>query len=197
MQVREVMTKSPVCCPPDMPLRDVARLMLDFDCGEVSVVDRERRPIGVLTDRGIACRAVAGDQDVVDLSAEDCMTSRVVTVTPDTAIEDCCRTMESHKIRRVPVVDEGGSCCGIVSQADVALRLADGHPAHLIRVLSRPAAVPAQPAAVMEVDPVCGARVDPQTAAATTTFERATYFFCSTACRQTFLDSPDDYVAPA
>lgn len=118
MQVREVMTKSPVCCPPDLSLKDVARLMVDFDCGEIPVVDVDaKRPVGVITDRDIACRIVAQGRDPLGLAAKDCMSAPVVTVTPDTPVEECCRTMEEHQIRRIPVIDEGGSCCGIVSQA--------------------------------------------------------------------------------
>ena len=195
MQVREVMTRSPICCPPDMPLRQVARLMVDFDCGEIPVVDPSaQRPIGVVTDRDIACRVVAQGRDPGSLAAKDCMTSPVVTVTPDTSIEECCRRMEERQIRRVPVIDEGGSCCGIVSQADIALRMANGKSAEVVREISRPAPAPAQPAAAMASDPVCGMRVAPPTAAASQAFEGDTYYFCSTDCRNRFAERPDDYV---
>src|SRR6476620_10769407 len=99
MHVRDVMTKSPVCCAPETSLREVARLMAEFDCGEIPVVDgRAKRPIGVITDRDITVRAVAVGKNPAELSARDCMTSPVVTVTPDMSIEECCRTMETHKV---------------------------------------------------------------------------------------------------
>ena len=43
-----------------------------------------------------------------------------VTVTPDIGLEECCRLMEQNQIRRLPVVDQTGRCCGVISQADVA-----------------------------------------------------------------------------
>jgi CBS-domain-containing membrane protein len=180
-----------------MPLREVARLMRDFDCGEIPVVDSgAKRPIGVVTDRDIACRAVAQGRNPMELSARDCMTAPVVTVTPDTSIEDCCRTMEERQIRRVPVVDEGGSCCGIVSQADLALRMANGHSADVVREVSRPSHASAQPSAGMATDPVCGMRISTSGAAATELFGGEKYYFCSEDCRKQFCQRPEAYAAP-
>ena len=49
------------------------------------------------------------------------MTEPVVVVNEDTTLEDVMAVMEENQIRRVPVVDATGCCCGIISQADVAL----------------------------------------------------------------------------
>jgi len=195
MQVREVMVKSPVCCLPETSLREVARLMADHDCGEIPVIEgREKRLIGVVTDRDITIRTLAQGRNPLDLAARDCMTTPVVSVTPETSLDDCCRTMEAHRIRRVPVVDEGGGCCGIVSQADIALK-APSRTAEVVGEVSQHTRTPAQSASAMVTDPVCGMRVDPKRAAARADFEGATYYFCSDACRERFEMSPDDYVA--
>src|SRR5581483_10552042 len=143
MQVREIMSRALVCCWPETPLRDVAQLMVDFDCGEIPVVDHDaRRPLGVVTDRDITCRAVAQGRNPLELSASDCMTSPAVTVTPDMAVEDVCRMMETHKIRRVPVIDQGGSCCGMVAQADLARRVGDQQVGRVVEVVSQETQTP-------------------------------------------------------
>jgi CBS domain-containing protein/YHS domain-containing protein len=197
MQVREVMTKSPVCCMPETSLREVARLMVEFNCGEIPVINgRARQLVGVITDRDITVRTLAEGRNPLDLAARDCMTTPVVTVTPETSVEECCQAMEAHKIRRIPVVDEGGGCCGIVAQADVALKV-PAKTAEVVREVSRHDAPPAQPAPAMATDPVCGMRVDPNRAAAHASYEGVTYYFCSDACRQQFVASPGDYAAPA
>ena len=84
MQVKEVMTANPACCTADTPLPEVARLMVEHDCGEIPVVQNETKkiPVGVVTDRDIVCRTVAKDRNPLDLTAADCMTRPVVTVTP-------------------------------------------------------------------------------------------------------------------
>lgn len=180
-----------------MPLKDVARLMVDFDCGEIPVVeDQAFRPIGVITDRDITIRTVAEGQNPLELTARDCMTVPVVTVTPDTLIEACCRVMEAHRIRRVPVVDEGGSCCGIVSQADLARKVSGGQTAEVVQRVSEETKTPAQPLPSMAADPVCGMRVDPAKAERAD-YKGVSYFFCSAACRRRFITEPESYAVPA
>jgi len=137
MQVREIMTADPACCAPDTALKDAARLMADQDCGELPVVDDRGRPVGVVTDRDIACRGVAQGKGA-EAPVREVMSSPVVTVTPETSLEDCCRTLEENQIRRVPVVDRSGACCGMVSQADIARHAPERETAQVVRDVSRP-----------------------------------------------------------
>ena len=137
MQVREMMTENPTCCSPDSSIQDAARLMVKNDCGEIPVVGDRGQPAGVITDRDIACRAVAEGRSSETLVAE-IMSSPAITVTPVTSIEDCCKTMEDNQIRRVLVVDDSGSCCGIVSQADIARNAPKEKTAELVRDVSEP-----------------------------------------------------------
>ena len=139
MNVREIMTKDPACCTPDTNLQEVAQLMVDHDCGCVPVVDSQesRMPLGMITDRDITCRVVAKGQNPLDLTAGDAMTSTVVSVTPDTSIEECCNVMEQSQIRRVAVVDENGSCCGIIAQADIATNAPAYETAEVVQEVSK------------------------------------------------------------
>lgn len=142
MQVREIMTANPACCTSGTTLQDVAQMMTDHDCGEIPVVENtdNNLPIGVITDRDIVCRTVAWGLNPLDLRAGDCMTTPCVTVTPETSVEECCRILEDNKIRRVPVVDAGGCCCGIVSLADIALHAKKNTTAEVIKEVSEPTA---------------------------------------------------------
>src|SRR6188768_3808772 len=121
MTVATVMTSCPACCTPSSSLTDVARLMVDNDCGEIPVVEdmQSRKLAGVITDRDIATRIVAAGRNSAEASAMDCMSSPAVSVTSDTSLQECCELMETHQIRRVPVVDSDGGVVGIVSLADV------------------------------------------------------------------------------
>jgi CBS domain-containing protein len=121
MQVKDIMTSDPACCTPESSLTEVAKMMVDYDCGEIPVVENqeERVPIGVITDRDIVTRTIGAGIDPMDLTAADCMSMPVVTVTPETSFEECRRVLEEKQIRRVPVVDKTGACCGIVALADI------------------------------------------------------------------------------
>jgi len=140
MQVREVMTPDPACCTADTPLPTVARMMIESDCGEIPVVDNKssKVPVGVVTDRDIVCRTIANGLNPLELTAADCMTKPVVTVTPDMSLEECTQIMEEKRIRRIPVVDERGSCCGIVALADIALQTGKRVAGEVIREVSEP-----------------------------------------------------------
>lgn len=141
MKVNEVMTANPGCCTPDSQLTEVAKMMVANDCGLIPVVENQtsKIPVGVITDRDIVCRTVAKDRNPLDLTAADCMTQPVVTVTPTTSVEDCCQTMEEKRIRRVPVVDESGACVGIVALADIALQAKTSVAGAVVKEVSEPA----------------------------------------------------------
>lgn len=141
MNVKDIMTKDPACCTAETGLQEVAQIMVDHDCGCVPVVDSEESkiPVGMITDRDITTRVVAEGKNPLDLTAADAMTATVVSVTPETSIEECCSVMESSQIRRVAVVDANGSCCGIVAQADIATNAPAFETAEVVQEVSKSA----------------------------------------------------------
>ena len=139
MQVREIMTSNPVCCTESTMLIDVARAMVDNDCGEIPVVKaNDGELMGVVTDRDIVCRLVAMGRNPLEMRAASCMSSPVVSVRETTPLEECARVMEQNQIRRVPVVNGGGRCCGIVAQADIAKHAPRRMTAELVKDVSQP-----------------------------------------------------------
>jgi CBS domain-containing protein len=140
MTVDSIMTRNPACCTPDTAVRDVARMMRDHDCGEIPLVQNpdEAVLLGVVTDRDIVCRLVASGQNPLELTAQACMSQPVITVKTGATIDECCRLMEAHQIRRIPVVDLNGVICGIVSQADVARNSSRGRTAEVVKEISEP-----------------------------------------------------------
>ena len=67
---RDVMTTAPSCCTATATLDQVAKLMVQNDCGEIPVVDRGERLVGVITDRDIVCRVVADGKNPMAHTAE-------------------------------------------------------------------------------------------------------------------------------
>ena len=100
---------------------------------EYGTVDR----VSVVTDRDIVCRVVAEGKNPLAYPAEICMSQPVVTVPADAPLERVVAVMEEHRIRRVPVVDDGGRCVGIIAQADVAATGQEEEIAGLVREVSR------------------------------------------------------------
>jgi len=116
-------------------------MFVDHDCGAIPVVDNvdTRRPIGIVTDRDIACRAVAKGLNALELTARDCMSSPSVTVSEAESLDAGLTAMEESRVRRLVVVDEAGRCCGIVSQADIALHAPKRKTAEVVKEISEPA----------------------------------------------------------
>ncbi|HLY39111.1 MAG TPA: CBS domain-containing protein [Candidatus Binatia bacterium] len=119
MNIKDIMTNEPACAARDDDLRRIAVMMVEHDCGEIPICDDAHKPIGVVTDRDITCRLVAKGKNPLEMKAADCMSSPVVTVSPDMAVEDASRLMEQYQLRRLPVVDGDGRLCGMVAQADI------------------------------------------------------------------------------
>ena len=139
-RVRNIMTMNPACCTVDTRLADVAALMVVHDCGEIPVVNdhSEKKLVGVITDRDICCRAVARGLNPNAMKAKDVMTTPAFTAKVDMTVEECCRLMEFKKIRRIPVVDDRGNCCGMVSLADIALLEKEEMAGSVLKTISVP-----------------------------------------------------------
>ncbi|MBC7537400.1 MAG: CBS domain-containing protein [Bacteriovorax sp.] len=139
-QVKDFMTVDPVCCLPTTNLKVVAKLMLQYDCGEIPVVYSIEQPkiVGVITDRDIVCRTIAHGLNPLEMTAEEAMTIPAVVVKTDMSIDDCCTIMKEEQIRRVPVVDEEENCCGMVTLADIARKSEVFVTAAMIKDISQP-----------------------------------------------------------
>lgn len=143
MRVRDAMTKSPATCTPMMTIAEAARQMMNADCGALPVVgEHGDMPIGMITDRDIAIRAVAAGRGPETLVGE-CMTTSAHTVTEDTRLDDCIELLEERQIRRAIVVDDAGRCIGVIAQADIASHASKRKSGELLRQVSQPSDAPA------------------------------------------------------
>jgi CBS domain-containing protein len=126
MRARDIMTKNPEVCRREHTARDAARVMRDHDCGVVPIVDDGGRVVGIVTDRDLAIRAIASGKDG-NTKLSDLMTPRAVCCQQDDDLRDVEQKMAELQVRRIPIVDAGGRCLGIISQADIArVATADG-----------------------------------------------------------------------
>lgn len=119
MQVRDVMTPDPRTVQPGDTLQAAARAMDELNVGVLPVVEGGRL-VGLLTDRDIVIRSTSAGQDPRTATVADAMTAEVRSLPEDAQVLDAVRTMEEGQLRRVPVVDAGGTLVGIVSLGDLA-----------------------------------------------------------------------------
>jgi CBS domain-containing protein len=119
--VRDLMTPNPQCCTPQDSIPEVARMMVECDCGIIPVVENRQngRLVGVVTDRDIVCRVIARDLDPSGATVNQAMTEDVQSLGTDASLDDCVRLMSEFQVRRIPIV-ENDRIVGMVAQADLA-----------------------------------------------------------------------------
>jgi CBS domain-containing protein len=120
----EVMTKDPVCCLPNDSVAKAAELMKSENIGSIPVIENKQsqKLVGIVTDRDLALKIVAGGLDTQSTTVETVMTHKVVTCRADDDLQKALDAMAEHQLRRIPVVDNDKKIVGIIAQADVATR---------------------------------------------------------------------------
>jgi CBS domain-containing protein len=121
MKVKDIMTPNAKAIWLTESLADAAQIMWENDCGVVPIIKDGRKVIGMITDRDICMAVAMRDKNPSSVSVEEVMCGQVYSVNAEDEIEQVLETMQEHKIRRLPVVNDEGELEGIVSMNDVVL----------------------------------------------------------------------------
>ena len=106
---------------PDTALRDVLKVMSDHDIGVVVVVEKDEMK-GIFSERDFT-RAFASSESLsLDTPVTKLMTHEVISVTPDTSIDECMILMTDYRIRHLPVVEKN-KLVGMISIGDLVKEL--------------------------------------------------------------------------
>lgn len=119
-KVKEIMSSNIEFCTPLDNVYEVAVKMKDLNVGAIPIVDDEKL-IGMITDRDLVIRGIAekrpGSNQVTNVMSE-----QLITVNPNTSVNEAARLMAEHQIRRLPVMEDD-KLVGIVSLGDLSLNL--------------------------------------------------------------------------
>jgi CBS domain-containing protein len=139
MNAGDIMMKDVVSVGPDAPVREVAVLMLQKRISGVPVVDGERRVLGILSEGDLIRRPeietdhaptgwlgffLSNEERARDFvkshgrKAREVMTQPAICVAPDAQLAQVVQLMERHRVKRLPVV-ENGRLAGILTRADL------------------------------------------------------------------------------
>lgn len=114
-----IIEKKEIVTPGDS-VSSAIELMIENDIGSVVVEDESKKKVvGIFTERDILRRFMTNRDRFINLSISEVMTSPVVTVTETTPLADAVRLMKKHDVARLPVVNEVGSCVGILFWKDI------------------------------------------------------------------------------
>jgi CBS domain-containing protein len=97
------------------------------------------RLVGIVTDRDLVTKIVAGGRAVDTATVRDAMTSNPASCREEDDVKQAVSLMAERQVRRMPVVDRDGRLAGIIAQADVATRMhRDADTGHLVEAISEP-----------------------------------------------------------
>ena len=126
MTVAKIMSRTPVMVEPQVPLREIYRLMAEHGIRHIPVVSSDGL-VGIISDRDVreALPSPTGPAEATEFAAAmdrilvwEVMAEEVVTVTSRTPLPQAARLLAGRKIGCLPVL-EAGRLVGIVTETDM------------------------------------------------------------------------------
>ncbi len=145
MLAQEVMTKDVITVGPDTTVGEIAALLVRHRISAVPVVAAENRVIGIVSQTDLAHRSetdtekrrkwwleIFADADAKareyvkshGRKAKDIMTRFVISVSPRASMAEVADLLDTHRIRQVPVMEDG-KLLGMISRTDLVRKLAE------------------------------------------------------------------------
>lgn len=125
MSVKAIMSRSPDYVELQENARDAAIRMRQRAVGSLIVISDTYAPIGIITDRDLMERVLAAGKNPETTRIVDIMTPSPATISESGTIGRALELMREHSVRRLPVEDELGRVCGIVSLDDILATYAE------------------------------------------------------------------------
>lgn len=104
---------------PDTSLQQAAKQLARYGFGVLVASEDGSVVSGILSERDIVRKVAEAGAKGLDVKTRSIMTRKVYTCTPDDTLDDLMRLMTEHHFRHVPVVNEEGNVCGMISMSDL------------------------------------------------------------------------------
>ena len=134
MQVQDILNRTkrtPVTIAPEKSIQDAMSLIDAQKIGSLVVVDDNAAPTGIITERDIFRLALQYNGDMLSMKIGDCMSTNLIVGVPGDDIDYIARIITQNRIRHIPIVEENGRLCGIVSIGDIVKAKLDDAEVHV------------------------------------------------------------------
>jgi len=118
MFVKEIMTANVKTIRPEDTVKKLAEEMVKNKIGSLVVVEGSGEVVGIATERDIIEDIILLGKSPEEIRVKDVMTKNLITVNPNTTLEEAADIMVNHKIKKLPVIDRG-RLVGIVTATDL------------------------------------------------------------------------------
>jgi CBS domain-containing protein len=132
---RDIMHAGVECIGEQENLLEAARRMRALDVGSLPICGNDNKLQGILTDRDIVIKCVANGDNPATVTTGQLAQGKPFYIDADSDVSMVLRTMEEHRIRRLPVIEDH-RLVGIISEADLARNLPDKAVAEFVEVIT-------------------------------------------------------------
>jgi len=121
--LKEILNRNVITISPTASVSEASYLMMREEIGSLVVVDDQRFPVGIITDRDLVISVIAEGKNSDEIIVEQVMAKDLVYVEEDTDIMDILSTLSEYSVRRMPVTKDG-RLTGIISVDDLIVVIA-------------------------------------------------------------------------
>lgn len=128
MLVEDQMTTPAITLTPDTPFQEAVKLIRERQIRRIPIVDEHGKLVGIVSERDLlhAEPSPATSLSIWEmnyllwkLKVSDLMSKKVITVTPQTALQDAASLLIKHRIGGLPVVDSQQRVIGVITETDI------------------------------------------------------------------------------
>lgn len=117
LRVGDVMTKGVICVDVEETVQSAAEIMKRNDISSIIVLEKGSG-VGIVTEHDIICNIVTESREPRKVKIKEIMTTPLLTIKPESSIDDAARAMRDNNVHRL-VVTRHGKIIGIISESDV------------------------------------------------------------------------------
>jgi CBS domain-containing protein len=122
-------------------LREASQHLRDHNIGVLLVMDTQKRPVGIISERDIVREFAERGGGIESAHVAAVMTRDLITSTPDDDLYHVMNLMTDHRIRHLPVL-ENGELAGLISIGDVVKGLINASQSEIEQLRSYITGIP-------------------------------------------------------
>lgn len=124
LKVSQAMEKSVMTVELNTTARECAKAMAKRGVS-CAVITQGGRAVGIVTERDLVSKVMAETIEADKALVRDIMSTPLITISPESLLQDAARLMAEYRIRRLVVLDGEGALVGIVTTGDIARTMAE------------------------------------------------------------------------
>ena len=115
--VASIMIRDVITCDANDSVQEAANIMKDNGIGSL-IITEKNNPAGIVTERDLVQKVLSKNLDASKTKIKKIMSFPLKSITSRETIEYASQYMREHKIKKLPVIDDG-ELIGIITQTDI------------------------------------------------------------------------------